>query len=273
MPAGGKPWPLPAKAAAVPDGAAQKRAAPLTRRHSGIYRMVECACSPPSGCQARSRQRRWPEGPGFTARRRGADNRTCDQRTRTQPLHLRFFAHRSSSSPSLRGFSQPLTCATRFLIDSSVEACPHPIRLGDSPRKHPTELARGRLKNSHSEPIIQRITAILQVAHWCLVLVAGGMLRFARHKRRRPFYSRCQGAVRCGGRAARPSEIQIRRSANGRGTCCRNAGSFAANFGTYSVNEADKTITRVNLAGDELKISGVVPASGTKIESVYRRAK
>ena len=49
-------------------------------------------CSPPSGCQARSRQRRWPEGPGFTARWWGADNRTCDQITRTQPLHLRFFA-------------------------------------------------------------------------------------------------------------------------------------------------------------------------------------
>jgi hypothetical protein len=66
---------------------------------------------------------------------------------------------------------------------------------------------------------------------------------------------------------------------------------YAANYGTWSVNEADKTLTRryesalrpnnegtdlkdiVSLAGDELKISGVVPASGTKIESVYRRAK
>src|ERR1700689_3849666 len=51
-----------------------------------------------------------------------------------------------------------------FLIDSSAEACPRPIRLGDSSRKHRTELARGRLENSHSEPIIQRATAILQVA-------------------------------------------------------------------------------------------------------------
>jgi hypothetical protein len=30
--------------------------------------------------------------------------------------------------------------------------------------KHPTELARGRLENHRSEPIIQRATAILQVA-------------------------------------------------------------------------------------------------------------
>jgi Lipocalin-like domain len=66
---------------------------------------------------------------------------------------------------------------------------------------------------------------------------------------------------------------------------------YAANFGTWSVNEADKTVTErfesalrpnnegtdvknsISLAGDELKLSGVVPASGTKIESVYRRAK
>jgi hypothetical protein len=66
---------------------------------------------------------------------------------------------------------------------------------------------------------------------------------------------------------------------------------YAANFGTWSVTEADKTLTRryesalrpnnegtdvkdsINLVGDELKLSGVVPASGTKIESVYRRAK
>jgi hypothetical protein len=66
---------------------------------------------------------------------------------------------------------------------------------------------------------------------------------------------------------------------------------YAANYGTWSVNEADKSLTRryesalrpnnegtdlkdtVSLTGDELKISGVVPASGTKIESVYRRAK
>ena len=90
-----------------PDGAAQGNPVnPATFRHSSHG---GTCCSPPSGCQARSRQRRWPEGPGFTARWWGADNRTCDQITRTQPLHLRFFAHRSSSSPSLRGFSQPLT--------------------------------------------------------------------------------------------------------------------------------------------------------------------
>jgi Lipocalin-like domain len=66
---------------------------------------------------------------------------------------------------------------------------------------------------------------------------------------------------------------------------------FAANFGTWSVSEADKTLTQrfesalrpnnegtdvknsVSLAGDELKLSGVVPTSGVRIDSVYRRAK
>ena len=90
-----------------PDGAAHGSPVnPTTFRHSSHG---GTCCSPPSGCQARSRQRRWPGGPGFTARWWGADNRTCDQITRTQPLHLRCFAPRSSSSPSLRGFSQPLT--------------------------------------------------------------------------------------------------------------------------------------------------------------------
>jgi hypothetical protein len=68
-------------------------------------------------------------------------------------------------------------------------------------------------------------------------------------------------------------------------------GHFAANFGTWSVNEADKTLTRhyelalrpnnegtdfknsVNLAGDELKLGGVVPSTGIKVDYVYRRAK
>jgi hypothetical protein len=68
-------------------------------------------------------------------------------------------------------------------------------------------------------------------------------------------------------------------------------GHFAANFGTWSANEADKTITRhyeialrpnnegtdlknfVTLTGDELKLSGVVPSTGAKIDYVYRRAK
>jgi Lipocalin-like domain len=68
-------------------------------------------------------------------------------------------------------------------------------------------------------------------------------------------------------------------------------GHFAANFGTWSANEADKSITRhyeialrpnnegtdlknfVTLTGDELKLSGVVPSTGAKIDYVYRRAK
>ena len=56
-----------------PDGAAQGNPVnPATFRHSSHG---GTCCSPPSGCQARSRQRRWPEGPGFTARWWGADNR------------------------------------------------------------------------------------------------------------------------------------------------------------------------------------------------------
>jgi len=66
----------------------------------------------------------------------------------------------------------------------------------------------------------------------------------------------------------------------------------AANFGTWSVNEADKTLTRrlegalnpnnegsetkatVNLSGDELKITSVTPAaSGNRTDQVYRRAR
>ena len=99
-----------------PDGAAHGSPVnPTTFRHSSHG---GTCCSPPSGCQARSRQRRWPEGPGFTARWWGADNRTCDQITRTQLLHLRCFAPRSSSSPSLRGFSQPLTPNSRHATGS-----------------------------------------------------------------------------------------------------------------------------------------------------------
>ena len=66
---------------------------------------------------------------------------------------------------------------------------------------------------------------------------------------------------------------------------------FAANFGTWSVDEADKTLTQrfdgalrpnnegtdtknsVSLVGDELKLTGVVPGTGARIEDVYRRAK
>jgi Lipocalin-like domain len=68
-------------------------------------------------------------------------------------------------------------------------------------------------------------------------------------------------------------------------------GHFGANFGTYSVNEADKTITRrfdgalrpnnegtdykssVSLAGDELKLTGMIQSTGIRFDSVYRRAK
>jgi Lipocalin-like domain len=91
------------------------------------------------------------------------------------------------------------------------------------------------------------------------------------------------------GRADRPktpSRFQVTTEEMGKAAL-----EFAANFGTWSVNEADKTLTRrfeaalipnnegtdlkasVSLAGDELKTSGVVQASGTKIDSVYRRAR
>jgi len=66
---------------------------------------------------------------------------------------------------------------------------------------------------------------------------------------------------------------------------------FAANFGTRSVNETDKTLSRryegalipnnegteqkyaVGLAGDELKLSNVSTVTGDKNEVVYRRAR
>jgi len=65
---------------------------------------------------------------------------------------------------------------------------------------------------------------------------------------------------------------------------------YAANYGTWSVNEGDKTLTTryesalrpnnegadfknsVNLAGDELKLSRV-NLSGIRQDVVYRRAK
>ena len=70
-------------------------------------------------------------------------------------------------------------------------------------------------------------------------------------------------------------------------------GGFAANFGTWSVSEADKTLTRhlegalipnneggetkasISMAGDELKLTGVVlPSSpGNRNEYVYRQAR
>jgi len=68
------------------------------------------------------------------------------------------------------------------------------------------------------------------------------------------------------------------------------ARAFGANFGTWSVNEADKTLIRqneialipnndknetkasVSLTGDELKLT-VTPAAGGRSDTVYRRAK
>jgi hypothetical protein len=68
------------------------------------------------------------------------------------------------------------------------------------------------------------------------------------------------------------------------------AREFAANFGTWSVNEADKTLIRkyeialipnndrnetkvsVSLAPDEMKLT-VIPAAGGRIDTVYRRAR
>jgi hypothetical protein len=65
---------------------------------------------------------------------------------------------------------------------------------------------------------------------------------------------------------------------------------FAGNFGTWSVNEADKTLIRgyegalnpnnegtetkvsVSLAGDELKLTATNPA-GVRTDFVYRRAR
>ena len=67
---------------------------------------------------------------------------------------------------------------------------------------------------------------------------------------------------------------------------------FAANFGTWSINEADKTLTRhydtalnpnndgidtkvtVSLSGDELRLTTVSPGGGgSRTDTVYRRAR
>jgi Lipocalin-like domain len=68
------------------------------------------------------------------------------------------------------------------------------------------------------------------------------------------------------------------------------AREFGANYGTWSVNETDKTLIRkfeialipnndgmetkasVSLAGDELKLT-MIPAAGGRSDSVYRRAR
>ena len=66
----------------------------------------------------------------------------------------------------------------------------------------------------------------------------------------------------------------------------------AANFGTWSVNETDKTLSRhydgalnpnndgtedkvtVNLSGDELRLTTATPGgSGARADTVYRRAR
>jgi len=69
------------------------------------------------------------------------------------------------------------------------------------------------------------------------------------------------------------------------------ARAFGAHFGTWSVSDADKTLTlhlesalrpnnegtdvknSVSLVGDELKVSGVIPATGVRFEVAYRRAR
>ena len=69
------------------------------------------------------------------------------------------------------------------------------------------------------------------------------------------------------------------------------ARAFAANFGAWSVNEADKTLIRrfegalfpnaegaetkssVSLAGDELKLSTTSSLGSAKTDTVYKRAK
>jgi hypothetical protein len=66
---------------------------------------------------------------------------------------------------------------------------------------------------------------------------------------------------------------------------------LVANFGTWSVNELDRTLTQhidgalspnvegsdgkstVGLTGDELKLIGPAPVIGARSEEVYQRAK
>jgi hypothetical protein len=126
-------------------------------------------------------QRHVPARPGRLAVDPAARARAAQTPRRQQPQAPPPLACASPGAarvpPSARG-KDCVECATRFFDRLLGRACPHPIRLGGSPRKHPTELARGRLKNSHSEPIIQRATAILQVArkrkNWSRAAVPGG---------------------------------------------------------------------------------------------------
>jgi Lipocalin-like domain len=106
-----------------------------------------------------------------------------------------------------------------------------------------------------------------------LILDAGG--RYAQ-----VIAARSRSKLSSGNRAEVPAE-QFKAAAMG----------MVANFGTWSVNDADKTMTShydgalfpnvegadfkysVSLAGDELKLVGQVPTLGGKTEAVWRRAK
>jgi hypothetical protein len=95
--------------------------------------------------------------------------------------------------------------------------------------------------------------------------------------------------------AGRPDRAKFQTSGNSRlGTPAAELGeaarAFAANFGTWSVNEAEKILTRkyegalipnndgnvtnasISLSGDDLKLSAT-SASGERTDAVYRRAK
>ena len=93
----------------------------------------------------------------------------------------------------------------------------------------------------------------------------------------------------------RPDRPKFKNTGNLRGGASTEefanaARAFAANFGTWSVDEGDKILVRtyeialipnndgvetktsVAMAGDELKLSGTA-ADGVRVEAVYRRAK
>ena len=71
---------------------------------------------PAAGLSSPKRQRRWPEGPGFTDQRRGADNRTCDRTTHpTSAVAPSALRHGASCSRFLCASSKPLTL---ILIDA-----------------------------------------------------------------------------------------------------------------------------------------------------------
>ncbi len=78
--------------------------------------MGGACCFPTSVCQARSRQRRWPAGPGFTDRWRGADNRTCDRTIRPQ----RRLAPRPPGGQDVAQLARIVKTATLILIDATT---------------------------------------------------------------------------------------------------------------------------------------------------------